>query len=245
MSVGYVQRLGFWSGLWEAKLNYVVLWALSLGTSTVRMTNTKTPFFKILTSTIDNLNKHVSKYISTSIMTREKISRVNSVWIWPLKLMELWQWELPSVTNQPHHHFQIPDWLCTQQLANWRRTYFNVHVLGTQTWTSSNFHLNSLVTELSAQCTLQNTCNLNGHMLLASNFQGIWFSQNHTVQWPKSSFSTEEPNTKQHEMCLMSQLPPLSCYYADHSQFTPVLCLIDWTAFLLQGVRLSFTFNAF
>jgi len=57
----------------------------------------------------------------------------------------------------------------------------------------------------------------------------------------QSSFSTEEPKTKQPEMHLMRQLPPLYCYYADHSQFTPVLCLTDWTACVLQGVRLSFT----
>ena len=165
--------------------------------------------------------------------------------------MELWQqWQLPSETNRPYYHFHIPDWPCTQQFAIWRRTYFSEHVLDTQTWTSSNFppftltHFNPLATELSAQCTLQNTCNLNGHpiihTLLASNFQGIWFSQHHTRQWPKLSLSTEEPNTEQHEMCLMSQLPPLS-YYANHSPFTPVLCLTDWTTFVLQGVRLSFT----
>lgn len=165
--------------------------------------------------------------------------------------MELWRWQLPSVTNQPYYHFHIPDWPCTQQLAIWRRTYFNKHVLSTQTWISSNFppftitHFNPLATGLSAQCTLQNTRNLNGHpilhMLLAGNFQGIWFSQNHTGQWPKLSFSNEEPNTKQREMCLMSHLPPLSCYYADHSHFTVVLCLTDWTTFVLQEVRLSFT----
>lgn len=121
------------------------------------------------------------------------------------------------------------------------------YVLGTQTWTSSNFppftitHFNSLATELSVQCTLQNTRNFNGHpilhILLAGNFQGIWFTQNHTVALPKSSFSTEEPNTK-HEMCLMSQLPPLSCYYADHSPFTPVLsqCLDCFCASRSQTV---------